>query len=353
MSAELLDRASQYLRDEVAPHAERMDTDVAALQVALAGLCQREMMALRRPDEFGGPALAEADFRAFQLEVARYSGALAFLQTQHQSAVSMIAKNGHQALQERVLPRMANGDLLMGIGFSQLRRAGPPILRAAPIDGGYVVNGELPWLTGLGFFHEVLVGASLPDGRALFFATSFTSRPELQLSEPMRLAAMEAAQTVSGIATGLFVPEAEVAFMQAPEWIHRNDLVNVTLQGFFALGCARGALDQVEKAAVKKGSAVTAAAAQLLAEWEACLNDLANPPAEFEEKLKTRAWAIELCGRCAQAAIAATGGSGIVLTHPAQRLAREATVYAVSAQTPAIMEATLARITARTGTFGT
>ncbi|HJP83191.1 MAG TPA: acyl-CoA dehydrogenase family protein, partial [Fimbriimonadaceae bacterium] len=62
-------------------------------------------------------------------------------------------------------------------------------------------------------------------------------------------------------------------------------------------------------------------------------------------RLEVRAWAIDLAVRCAHAAITASSGAANSTSHPAQRVYREALVYTVSAQTPAIMEATLDRLT--------
>ncbi|HWA82309.1 MAG TPA: acyl-CoA dehydrogenase family protein, partial [Fimbriimonadaceae bacterium] len=164
----VLEAAEAFLSGEVGPKAQEIDRDPEALRWALRGLCERNLMALRRPAEYGGPGIGEEAFRHFQESCARYSGALSFLQTQHQSAGSMIAKSPNIALREAYLPAMGNGEKLVGIGFSQLRRGGPPIMRATLTDGGYVLEGHVPWVTGFGFYPEFLVGAALPDGRAVF-----------------------------------------------------------------------------------------------------------------------------------------------------------------------------------------
>lgn len=120
--AEVLARAIQFLNDEVAPHAQRIDQDPEALRDALNGLGKLDFLALKRPMDLGGPGVNEATFRDFQEEVARTSGALAFLQTQHQSAGSMLRGSENRELVEEYLPKMGSGERLVGIGFSQLRR---------------------------------------------------------------------------------------------------------------------------------------------------------------------------------------------------------------------------------------
>ncbi|MER3465938.1 MAG: hypothetical protein C4340_01705, partial [Armatimonadota bacterium] len=63
--------------------------------------------------------------------------------------------------------------------------------------------------------------------------------------------------------------------------------------------------------------------------------------------LAARAWAIELAARCAHAAVVASSGQGNSVSHPAQRVYREALVFSVLAQTKPILEATLERVIQR------
>lgn len=351
---QVLSLSEEFLQTEVAPNAAAIDLDVDALRVALDGLCRRELMALRRPAEYGGPALSEPAFRAFQESVARYSGSLAFLQTQHQSAVSMLSKSDNEALKEEYLPKMGNGEKLVGIGFSQLRRGSPPIMRAEECDGGHLLNGEVPWITGFGLYPEFMIGASLPDGQALFAIVPFSEKSSsggtIDISDPMKLAAMESAQTVRGTFTNWFVPASEVVFIRPAGWIQNNDMINITLQGHFALGCARAGLDILEAAAEKKKLPFLASTyASLQQELEKCRSATTTAQATADEestteRLRIRAWAIDLAVRCAHAAVAASSGAANSMSHPAQRVYREALVYTVSAQTTGIMEATLARL---------
>ncbi len=351
---QILENAVAFLRDEVAPRANEIDRDVEALRWAMQGLCDRGLMALRRPDEFGGPGFDEPMFREFQESVARYSGSLAFLQTQHQSAVSMIAKGENDALRRKVLPTMGNGERLIGIGFSQLRRPGPPLLTATPVDDGYLLDGTVPWVTGYGLFHEFLIGASLPDGRAVFGIVPFHDSPGITFGPVMRLAAMESPQTVTASLSQFFLRLDQTAFIKPSGWIQNNDMINIALQGFFALGCARAGLDQLLTAFEKKGLAfIEDAHRALTAELGECKRQMieaqssGDEEATTDEKLRIRAWAIDLAVRCAHAGVTAHSGAANSVDHPAQRVYREALVFTVSAQTGDIMRATLERTVGR------
>ncbi len=349
----LLDRAVAVLRTHIAPRAAEMDADREALRQGLSVLADHGLLALRRPEAYGGPALDELSFRQFQEEVARASGALAFLQTQHQSAVGMIAKSASPAFCERTLPHMHNGKLMVAIAFSQLRRSGSPLLTATPDpEGGYRLNGHMPWVTGYGFFHQVLVGATLPSGESVFgllpFSNADAQGGTLRYSDPMKLAAMESAQTVTGDLVNWPLTSAETAFIQPEGWIQRNDMVNVTLQAWFALGCAWAGLDLVLRAHEQHPQEfLLNAYSALSAEREACREAALDQSRPEAERIQVRAWAIDLAVRCAQAGVAASRGAANVASHDAQRIYREALVYTVSAQTTAIMAATLERLVRR------
>jgi alkylation response protein AidB-like acyl-CoA dehydrogenase len=358
----ILRTAEAFLRDDVAPRAQEIDRDVEMVLWALQGLCDRDLMALKRPAEYGGPALSEEAFRHFQEMCARYCGTLSFLQTQHQSAGSMIARSENEALKNDYLPKMANGERLVGIGFSQLRRGGPPVMRATETKGGYVLDGHVPWVTGYGFYPEFLLGATLPDGRALFVVAPLVSTPPFQIvqgsieggiriSAPMKLAAMEAANTVTVDFENYFVSDDKVCFIRDAEWIKNNDQINIALQGHFALGCAQAGLDILSSTAEKKKlDFARDAHLQLSRELADCREQTriaqqgVSQEIATDERLKVRAWAIDLAVRCAHAAVTASSGAANSVDHPAQRVYREALVYTVSAQTVQIMESTLARL---------
>lgn len=349
--SELLASAEQTLLGEIRPAACRIDQDPEELRRALGILCNRGWMALKRPVAYGGPAVSEDEFRGFQELAARASGSLAFLQTQHQSAVNLLAKSENEELKQRTLPKMHDGGLLVGIGFSQLRRPGPPVTRAAPVPGGFRIDGHVPWATGWTFFDQLLIGASLPDGEAVFGLVPFSAQPCLRFSAPMKLAAMETAQTVTCDLDSWLLKEEDVLFVRPQGWIAMNDTINITLQGFFALGCAAAGLDVIEEAYQRRERPFLLEAHQALgSELSECREAMKNRDAPTQERLRVRAWGIELAARCAHAAVTASAGAANSLDHHAQRIYRESLVYTVSAQTEPIMEATLARL-ARRGSY--
>jgi alkylation response protein AidB-like acyl-CoA dehydrogenase len=350
----LLEVAQSYLSETVAPLASEIDSDPEVLREALRGMGNRALLALKVPQVWGGAGVDELTYRHFQQMVPRYSGALAFLQTQHQSAGAMLASCDRKSLKQHYLPRMGKGEVLVGVGFSQLRRRGEPPVKATVVGDGYCISGTVPWVTGFGFFQAFIVGAALPDGRAVygvvpFAATVGETGGTITTSEPMQLAAMTSTNTVSVTLNDWFLSPEQVVSIKPAGAIHEKDKQNVLHHGFFALGCARGGLDILAATAQKKQlSFIGEAFVSLEGEWRRARGAMlqALPPAScsFAERLQLRAWAINLAQRCAMAAVTASSGAANYRHHAAQRVYREALAFSVLGQTTAVMEATLARL---------
>src|SRR5437762_10625043 len=93
--------ALQFLSDWVRPRAGALDQNLDALREAIGEMGRRGLLGLRVPRDFGGLDFTALDFRRFQEASARASGALAFLESQHQSACSIIARSTNEPLRTR------------------------------------------------------------------------------------------------------------------------------------------------------------------------------------------------------------------------------------------------------------
>ncbi|MFB2876225.1 cyclase family protein [Floridanema aerugineum] len=351
----LLEQTKSYLINSIAPNAAVIDYDSQALQKALNGLAELGLLGLRIPKEWGGLAVNQHTFDDFQELVARYSGALAFLQTQHQSAAAMIFQSENIALKQEYLPLMSQGKRLLGIGFSHLRRDGEPLVKAIPVNGGFLIEGTVPWVTGWNIFSEFIIAASLPNGEAVFGVVPLVETQQgnqglISFEEPMELAAMTATNTVAANLQSWFLAEEKVVFIKPQGWIHENDKKSILKQTtFLALGCALAGIDIVEAATKTKSFVfIEETFHNLASEFNDCRQAIReaqeNADLPLAEKHKLRSWAIALSVRCAHAAITVSSGAANLKSHPAQRVYREALVFTVSGQTQAIKAATLQRL---------
>ncbi|PAX45639.1 hypothetical protein CK510_30770 [Brunnivagina elsteri CCALA 953] len=245
---------------------------------------------------------------------------------------------------------MGSGEVLVGVGFSQLRREGEPLITAKPVDGGYLLNGVVPWVTGWGIFHEFIVAATLFDGSAVFGMIPLKQEEGLGFSEVAELAAMPSTNTIAVKLNNWFLANEFVVFIKQPGWIHEQDKRNVLKATFLATGCALAGLDIIEEISHKKNLLSINNALDLLSqELDNCRSGIReaqqNVSASFAEKLDLRAWTIDLATRISHAAVTVSSGAANYKHHNAQRVYREALVYTVTGQTRDVMNSTLERLT--------
>ena len=345
-----LSSARAYL-SEIKIEASELDRDTLRLQQALQQLGKLSLLALKVPQALGGAGFNPLDYGLWQMSVARYSGALAFLQTQHQSAGSFLTASSNQILQQEYLPLMATGEKLVGVGFSQLRRPGLPLISAEAIENGYLISGVVPWITGGAIFSDFIVGATLPDGRELYGIVPLrnneqSSGGKIKLSPPMDLIAMSATNTVSAELHDWYLEEVAVVDIKPANAIHSNSRKNILNHCWFPLGCAYSALDVIEQTYRKKQLDFIAETQKVLQQkidsyQQQILAQIPSDSVSYEDKLKLRSQVIDLAFRCAQAAVITASGAANNVTNAAGRVYREALVFSVSGQTTDLMTATL------------
>lgn len=339
-----------FFQQQVVSKANELDRHPQLLKSALQAMGDRSLLALKVPPEFGGAGLSELDYRRLQILMARSSGALTFLQTQHQSAAAMLAKSPNQLLQQQFLPQAATGDSLIGVGFSHLRRC-TPLMTASPTKEGYLLTGEVPWITGYDFFTHFILGATLPDGRELYGMLPLQnqlqgSEGQISLSKPMALIAMNATNTVSAQINQWFLSRDRLITIKPEGSIHQSSRKNILNHGFFALGCAYAGLDVLQKMADQKQLVFLQESWEsLTAEVKQCeqqaMTSIADSDATYQQRLKLRAKVINLAERTSLAAVIASSGAANYLNSSAGRIYREALLFSVSGQTIDVMEASL------------
>lgn len=333
---------TDLLTSHIAPRAAAIDQDPQALQTAFRLLGRHSFLGLKAPHKWGGRAWGAKAQYDFVEQITRHSGALAFLQAQHERCIQELVNSENSHLQDQYLRAAIDGKVGLGVGFSHLRRAQQPITATEQADG-YCFNGTVPWITGFGIFDHWMLAAQLPDGRAVFVLAPF--RPmgkSLSFSEPMGLAALASTQTVTATLKNWIAPKELVLDIKPAGWIQKSDRTYPLTHNFFALGCAQAGLDILEKAQTSTMPAIGNVYEQLQQAVVQCRQetyDTVTTPSP--ERIRLRAWAIDLAVRCAHAAVIVSRGAANLNHHSAQRVYREALAFSVFGQNNAVMNASL------------
>ncbi|HEV2474760.1 MAG TPA: hypothetical protein VGS41_18935, partial [Chthonomonadales bacterium] len=257
----------------------------------------------------GSPAmpLSGLEFCSTLAALARSSGAFGFV------ALQQLVANGK--------PAAAQEGGRVGVAFGHLRRPN----HSSPVWNGETVSGTVPWMTGAGLFHQVVLGFRAEDGSECFACVDAHDREEFRHGNLMDLVACRGSSTVQVTIRNLPVSSADLIERNPPGSQARADAESVLYQTPLMVGCAQACL-QVIEASSRVGSlrkqrcqvAVNALLDSTLAAFEAGCD------AETGSRLRARLG--DVTSRLGRLAVMASGGAGLIREHRAQRLYREALV---------------------------
>jgi len=329
-SREVLAVARGLADDLLFPEAMRVD-GLDVLPVAqLDALAAEGLYGASVPVQAGGLGLDLRATCAVTEELASGCLATTFVWLQHRGlAMTLAAEGTPAALRDQWLGPVCRGQVRGGIALTGII-PGPPLLRARPTGGGWLVHGEAPWVTGWGLIDLLLVQARGPQDSVVTLILDAADRPGLTVTR-QRLASVNASVTVRLGFDGVGVPAERFAGQAPfdPAESLRPDRMRIN--GSLALGlvsrCARllgpGPLDD-ELAACRErlDEAITADATAMA---------------------QARVAASELAVRATAALAVRDGSRSVTVGHHPQRLAREALFLLVFGSRPGIKSALLRR----------
>jgi butyryl-CoA dehydrogenase len=315
----------------LAAYADRADADTdfptASWELVRAGGVPTWSV----PTEFGGLGLQGSERLHGYEQLAGACLTTTFLLSQRDAAVRRVLSHGSPTVQAALLPRLARDELFLTVGLSQLttsRQHQAPSLAAAPRDGGYVLDGVIPWVTGAARADAVLVGATLDDGLQVLMLMP-RDRAGVEIDAPMDICALRGSQTTQIHCRGVRIDPEDMLAGPAPR------VLGAAAGGLdtscLALGLAGAAIDHLHREATIRADLRPVAerfesARQALRRRMYSLAEVHIEPADATD-LRVRA--NELALHSTQAALTISKGAGFVRPHPAQRWARQALFFLV------------------------
>lgn len=336
------------------PLAERaFDIDRGAYPVdLLRQLAAAGAMSAHLRHDDGRPGDYGLAIRAIA-EAGKVCGATGFMMWCQSVAGLYMQASGNPGLTGERLARHVRGQTLGGTGMSNPMKSYAQIesllLKAEPVDGGYVVNGALPWVSNLAADHYFGVVAQVVDaggnaGREVMFMLRCDA-PGVTLKACPEFSGMEGTGTYSVQCKDLFIGADDIVADPARPLIARIRGGFVLLQCGIAAGIIQGAIDSMWAVEPQLGHVnqfLEDRPAELQAELDALVArilKLAETPDDpsvdyFIDVLDARAHGAELALRAATSALMHQGARGYLMQSAVQRRVREAQFVAIV--TPAI-----------------
>ncbi len=319
--AELISRAEDVANRILFRAAMQVEAADAVPVAHLDALAAAGLYGLGGPSWAGGQDASQATFCNVIEIMAGGCLSTAFVWLQHHGAVRALAASGNEGLRSCWLERLCRGERRAGVALGGAR-PGPPLLRARPVDGGYVLDGTAPWVTGWNRVDVIYTLARLPDDRLVAALVPATTGPQLA-AQRLSLVAVNASWTVELSFAGYVVPDTMVCSVFPQADFLAGDAEGLRPNGSLSLGVAARSCRLIGPSPLD---------AELVRRRERLDQaDAASMPG-------ARAAASQFAFQAAGAAVAAAGSTAILTDQHPQRLAREALFLLVFGSRPAIKE---------------
>lgn len=337
---------AQYANRDLKPLARAVDRD---------GLYPEEFLCgLGRLHGYGGagdslPSTVDLEHQIHVIEaVGRRCGATAFSVWCQAACAWYLQCSANAGPRNQYLRDVLEGNLLAGTGMSNMLKHLSDIedvcLKARAQDGGYVIDGALPWISNLGPGHLLLTAAELEGEGYVMFAVRLDT-PGVQIKSSPHFSGMMGVGTYSVRFRSVSIDEKDV--LAGPDQFEAFlTLIRpgmVLSQVGIGLGIIQGCLDILD--AIPAGSItddfLEDGADEILedltgmeAEAQSLARDAQSGDASLLSVLQLRAKVSERTLRIVESTVLRCGAKGYLSSHPVQRRLREAIFVAII--TPAL-----------------
>jgi len=350
------DALDALIQAQLAPHVSAIDLEGVYPEAFLRALGALGGFAGAASPVHGGNGQGLADIIEVMSRVGQECLSTAFAVWCQTACARYLQLSDNTALQAEWLHALASGQQLGGTGLSNTFKSCSEIerflLSAKRVEGGYEINGNLPWVSNLGPDHVFVTGCPVEgDGRLVFFLVR-CDQPGFRLQDGAHFTALEGTRTYACQFRGVRIDDARVLAQpdQSKAYLARIQPGMILAQMGMGLGLVQDCIRLIDSSARTHAhvnqflddqpadlrAALEAARAETLR--LATLADAA-PTGDAQVALTTAILRLRLAGgelalRAAQAAMLHQGARGYLRHATAQRRLREA--YFVAIVTPSI-----------------
>lgn len=353
---EVLPGLARLIADELAPKVVDIDVHARYPREFMHKLGALGGFASMTPAEFGGSGRGLKHAIQVIEEVSKECVSTGFLVWAQYALQWYLVSSGNEALKAKILPQVATGAKLGGTGQSNSMKSCCGIeearLKAIRVEGGWIINGTLPWVSNIGVDHYFHMGARVegegeqPGG--LLIGLVHGDHPGLTLVPSPHFTGMDGTNTFACQFREAFLPDDQVVCPPGAEFEAFRDRTKsafILLQMGMGLGLIDACVammkrsnkthghvnrfldDQAEdiEAVLLEARAATYALAERI--------DRDGSAPYVKETLELRLAGGEASLKAANAAMLHLGAKGYLLNNAAQRRLREA--YFIAIVTPA------------------
>jgi alkylation response protein AidB-like acyl-CoA dehydrogenase len=165
---EILSTVRSFVDKEIIPHAQELEHADEYPQEIVDGLKELGIFGLMIPEEYGGLGESLLTYALVVEEIARGWMSVSGVINTHFIVAYMVMQHGTQEQRERLLPRMATGEVRGAFSMSEPGLgsdvAGIRTKAVRQADGDYVIDGQKMWLTNGGSSTLVAVLVRTDEG---------------------------------------------------------------------------------------------------------------------------------------------------------------------------------------------
>lgn len=207
--------------------------------------------------EFGGTGLGlRAAIQAIE-EVSKVCVSTGFMAWCQVACTWYLEKTDNTALATAMLPEIATGQRLAGTGLSNPMKHFADIekiaLTAVPVEGGFEINGLLPWVSNLGPGHEFGVAAKIADSDEYLMAVVSDTLEGLTLRCNAHFIALEGTGTYSCVFRQVFVPHDRVLAAPCETYVRCIRPGFILTQMGMGLGLAESCIEIIRRSNQRLG----------------------------------------------------------------------------------------------------